>query len=165
MVSIMCGIGCTRSFIRDFKQRLIDCRWQDWEYHINSSDRFMQYRKIKTSHNLEPYLLMDLNRFVRYTLTRFRFGVSTLYSHCSRYRRNTDGDTECPLCNYVLDNEIHLVLCCPALDDLRHDLIPSKYYNNPCDFRLTLLLASKNEKIIKNLAIFLYKAYNRRDST
>ena len=41
----------------------------------------------------------------------------------------------------AVENEVHFVLCCPAFEDLRHEFIESKYFNNPCEFRLALLLA------------------------
>ena len=47
-------------------------------------------------------------------------------------------------------------------DDLRYEFIEPKYFNNPCEFRLALLLATQNERALKNLALFVYKAFNRR---
>ena len=35
-------------------------------------------------------------------------------------------------------------------------------FNNPCEFRLALLLATQNECALKNLALFVYKAFSRR---
>ena len=49
-------------------------------------------------------------------------------------------------------------------DDLRYEFIEPKYFNNPCDFQLALLLATQNERALKNLALFVCKAYNRRKS-
>jgi len=51
-----------------------------------------------------------------------------------------------------VDDEIRFVLCCPAFDDLKHEFIEPKYFNNPCEFRLALLLATQNERAQKNLA-------------
>ena len=63
------------SIIREFRQRLIDMRWQAWDDHVNTSDRFSLYRQFKTLACVEPYIMLNLNRHVKYTLTRFRFGV------------------------------------------------------------------------------------------
>ena len=38
------SVGHVASFLKVFKQRLIDCRWQNWNSHIDSSDRFSLYR-------------------------------------------------------------------------------------------------------------------------
>ena len=40
------GVGRVNEFIRAFRERLIDCRWQDWEDHVQTSDRFSMYRSL-----------------------------------------------------------------------------------------------------------------------
>ena len=37
------GVGCLNAFIREFRQRLIDMRWQAWDDHVNTSDRISLY--------------------------------------------------------------------------------------------------------------------------
>ena len=156
------GVGCLNAFIREFRQRLIDIRWQTWDDHVNTSNRFSLYRQFKTLTGLEPYLMLNLNRHIRYTLTRFRFGVSDIEVHRSRFKVYNVDDLKCPLCLSAVDSEVHFVLCCPAFDDLRYEFIDPKYFNNPCEFRLALLLATQNERALKNLALFVYKASCRR---
>ena len=156
------GVGCLNDFIREFRQRLIDMRWQIWDDHVNTSDRFSLYRQFKTLDCVEPYIMLNLNRYIRYTLTRFRFGVSDIKVHRSRFELYNVDELKCPLCLSAVENEVHFVLCCPAFEDLRHEFIESKYFNNPCEVRLALLLATQNERALKNLALFLYKAFSRR---
>ena len=79
------------------------------------------------------------------------------------YNYNVD-DFKCPLCLSAVDNEVHFVLCCPAFDDLRYEFIALKYFNNPCEFWLALLLATQNECTLKNHALFVYNAFNRRET-
>ena len=81
------GVGCTRAFLSELQQRLVDCRWQKWNEHISSSDRFRRYRNFKTIHGLEPYLILDLNRFIRYVVTQFRFRMSSLCNYRKWYKR------------------------------------------------------------------------------
>ena len=156
------GVGCLNAFIREFRQRLIDMRWQAWDDHVNTSDRFSLYRQFKTLACVEPYIMLNLNRYIRYTLTRFRFGVSDIKVHRSRFKLYNVDELKCPLCLSAVENEVHFVLCCPAFEGLRHEFIESKYFNNPCEFRLALLLDTQNERALKNLALFLYKAFSRR---
>ena len=33
------------------------------------------------------------------------------------------GELKCPLCLSAVDTEIHFVLCCPVVDDLRYEFI------------------------------------------
>ena len=106
--------------------------------------------------------MLNFNIYIRYALTRFRFGVSDIKVHRSRYKLYNVDELKCLLCLSALDNEVHFVLCCPAFEDLRYEFIESKYFNNLCEFRVALLLATQNERVLKNLALFLYKAFSRR---
>ena len=131
--------------------------------HIQTSERFSFYKKFKTSHEMEPYLLLDINRYAECSLTMFSFGISDIFVHCMSYKSNvTARKLMCPFCSISIENEVHFVLCCPGLDDLRGRYIRPKYFNFPSDFRLTLLLSTKNERTLRNLALYLYKAFSRR---
>ena len=61
------------------------------------------------------------------------------------------------------EDEVHFVLCCPMLHDIRKQFIPPKVCKHPCVFRLSLLLALTNQEIVRKLSIFLYKAFRIRD--
>ena len=150
-------------FIRCFRQRLIDNRWQDWKSRIDASDRFNFYRQFKTNHVQAAYLSVDVNKYMRNSLIKFRFGVSPIVVHSLRYKTHAYTDTICPLCRAAVENEVHFTLCCSALKDLRQRLIPDKFYSQPSSFRLVLLLSTENKVIIKNFAIFLYLAFKRRE--
>ena len=71
-------VGCLNAFIREFIQRLTDIRWQACDDHVNNSDRLSLYRHCKTLAGVEPYMMLHLNRYITYTLTRFRFGSQIL---------------------------------------------------------------------------------------
>ena len=91
------GVGCLNAFIREFRQRLIDIRWQAWDDHVNTNDRFSLYRQFKTLTGVEPYLMLNLNRHIRHTVTRFRFGVSDIKVHRSRFKVYNVDDLKCRL--------------------------------------------------------------------
>ena len=95
-------------------------------------------------------------------MTRFRFGVSDIKVHRSRFKVYNVTDFKCPLCFTAVKNEVHFVLCCPAFDDLRYEFIEPKYFKIPCEFRLALLLATQNERTLNNLAFFAHKSFSRR---
>ena len=71
-------------------------------------------------------------------------------------------ELKCPLCLLTVDNEVHFVLCGLASDDFKFEFVEPTYLNNPCGFRLTLLLGPQNEYTLRNLALFLYNAFNSR---
>ena len=58
------GVQAINVFVRCFKQRLIDNRWQDWNSRIDASDRFSFYRQFKTNHVQATYLSVDINKFI-----------------------------------------------------------------------------------------------------
>ena len=79
--------------------------------------------------------------------------MSDIKMHRSRFKVYNADELKCPLCLSSVDNKVHFVICCPAFVDLRYEFIVPKYFNNPCDFRLALLLATPNEHALKNLAL------------
>ena len=153
------GVGCTKSFLQEFKQRLIDCRWQEWHAHVMESDRFATYRIFKQNNNVEPYLYVDVNKYIRNALTRFRCGMSLLAVHANRYKNE---NVLCTMCQLMHEqNEIHIMFVCPCLHDLREQFIPVKYWRNPSNFRLSILLNSRTKTVLENVAKFLYFSFKR----
>ena len=158
------GVGDIQGFIRMLRTRMIDCRWQDWSRHIQDSDRFDFYRQFNSIHCVPTYLKVDMNKHLKRIMTHFRFGVSDLFTHRYRYKRHNNHNMRCPLCTNDNDNEIHFVLCCKVLNDIRFPLIPCKYFKQPSQFRLSLLMACTNETIVKHFAVFLYKSFKLRST-
>ena len=155
------GVQCISSFLKCFKQRLIDCRWQNWHEHVYASDRFVQYRLFKTTNGIEPYVNIQMHRYIKSALTKFRLGISNIACHRLRYK-DTD-DFMCRLCNSDKEDDIHFLLCCPALHDLRVKFIHRKYYDNPCSFKFSILMSSRNESTLRTLAMYVYEALKRLD--
>ena len=52
------------------------------------------------------------------------------------------------------EGEVHFVLCCPMLDDIRKQFIHPKFCKHPCLFRLSQLLASTNQEIVRKTIFF-----------
>ena len=96
-------------------------------------------------------------------MTKFRFGVSDIEIHRKLYRYNYNLNVLCKLCGNSEENELHFVLCCPFYKSIREQLIAPKFWKSPNMFRLQILLSSRNENTIKNLCVFLYKAFNVRE--
>ena len=105
---------------------------------------------------------MHMNRHLKLIMTRFRLGISDIAVHYYRYRRFVASELLGPLCREEQEDEIYFVLCCPILNDLRQQLIPYRFFRQPCLFRLTMLLSSENEEIVRNLELYLYRALKIR---
>ena len=157
------GVGRMNVFVHTFQQRLIDCSWQNWMDHVNNSERYEMYKLFcgNDFDSLPTYLQLDLDSHIKFVMTKFRFGVSELFVHHYRFRNNAV--YLCPLCKDAEDTEIHLVLCCPVLEDIRKDLIAEKFYRSPNTFRFTILMSAKQTTVVRNLCIYLYKAFKLRE--
>lgn len=155
------GVQDSASFIRLFKQRLIDCHSQNWHEHINESTRFTVYRTYKMSIYLESYFSCVTNKHIRDTLIRFRIGASNIRLHKMRYSACTTESLQCPLCNSGLEDEMHTLFYCKALNDLREKYIPIYYTLHPtCDTFQRLML---DDQHLHDLGRYLYHANKRRD--
>ena len=157
------GVGSVNGFIKVFRQRLVDCSWQKWRDHIQTSERFNVYSTFCDVPCLQPYLAADMGRQLKFITTKFRFGISDLMVHYYRYRQFNDNDLLCPLCKLSEDNEIHFVLCCPVLEGIREQFIRPKYYRQPSLFKLSLLMSSTVTEVVRNFSLFLYKAFKLRE--
>ena len=118
----------------------------------------------KITNAIETYLLLDINRYIRNALTKFRCGMSNIAFHAKRYKAASEHDLQCRLCFNGYENEVHFLLCCPELHDIRVRYIHRRYYTHPCTFKLVLLLANNNRQTIKDLAIYLFFAFKRLKS-
>ena len=152
------GVESVKPFLCELRYRLVACRWQEWNFHIQNSDTFSMYRTFCTVPGIKNYLNISLDGHLRSVIVRFRFGISNITKHYYRFRIHSDADLICPLCKNSSEDEVHFVLCCPVLVDLRDRYIPYKYHRYPTLFKLSLLLASENENVIRNLSIYLHKA-------
>ena len=151
-----------KHFLNEFQERLILSRWQEWDFHVKNSERFAIYRTFCTVHDRKSYLKMNLDKHLKFIMTRFRCGISEIAVHHFRYKKHSRVDLICPLCKNGIEDEVHFVFCCPILINLRKQYIPVKYYRYPCQFRFSLLLSSRNENIVRNLSIYTYKALKLR---
>ena len=79
------GVERVNEFIRAFRKRLIDCRWHNWEDHVQTSDRFSMYRNFNSiSHCTKTYITMNIDRHLKRIMTKFRFDVIELSVHYYR---------------------------------------------------------------------------------
>ena len=68
----------------------------------------------------------------------------------------------CKLCNLSVGNEYHFVLVCNTFTALREKYIPRKFYIRPNIHKFNILMSSKTDCIISNLAKYVYFAFRQR---
>ena len=51
------------------------------------------------------YLSVDINKYIRNSLIKFRIGVNPIAVHSLRYETHAYTNTICPLCRAAVENE------------------------------------------------------------
>ena len=109
----MQGVGDVKSFVKEFKQSLIDYLKQDWRSALESHYFFNVYSNFNHSLVRSPCLSLLNNISVRRIFARFRTGMSALKFHYLQYRPVVhDTDINCPFCNDTPEKEVHFLLTC-----------------------------------------------------
>ena len=72
------GVGHINDFVWVFRERLIDNRWQNWNDHIQTNDRFDFYRMVSLVRCLRLYMSIDISWHLKQTLAKFRVDLSDL---------------------------------------------------------------------------------------
>jgi hypothetical protein len=65
-------VWLSQEIICQFKQRIIDCKTQNWMEEIQNSPRCDTYKFFKSMLSPEKYLSLDMPFYVKRTLSRFR---------------------------------------------------------------------------------------------
>ena len=159
------GVGQVKAFLKSLKDRMIDINWQNVHDHITTSERFSSYSPIRGNANVLPiYISLDVKRQLKCIMTKFRFGVSRINTHHYRYRNVSPEALICPFCKVENETEIHFILCCPLYDEIRKQYIKPKFWRNPSNLKLNILLSSSNSKAVEDLCRYLYIAFKIRET-
>ena len=103
---------------------------------------------------------------LRQSLTRLRTSSHRLEVEVGRWVKLERVPFEhrmCTTCN-LLEDEYHFVIECQRYNDIRRKYIRPSFYVRPNMFKFLELLQSTNVSIVKNLALFVYKAFKERNN-
>ena len=127
----------------------------------------VNYPPIRNSRHLNPekYLQVINNYFIPKQLTRFRISNHQLLIEEGTHRGIDPIDRRCKFCDTnCVENEIHFLLVCPLYHNLRLKYIlileHLGFYQPYSNF--IKIMSSENKKVIRNLALFVYKAFQLR---
>ena len=127
---------------------------------MNDSSRGLFYRNVAIF-RFQPYVdILSIQKF-RISLSRLRLSSHRLYIETGRWHQPTSipiDDRKCDFCN-CLEDEYHFIIQCSIYNDLRKSFIPSRYWKHPSMIKFIELINSDNVKIIKQLAIYIEKAF------
>jgi hypothetical protein len=152
-------------FIALFSQRMTDQYLQSFYSILENSHKLIVYKHIKNNYLAETYCdVLSIKKF-RHFYAQFRTGKHFLEIERGRYDGKEKGERICRLCNYGnIEDEFHFVLVCHIYSDLRIRYLPNDFLTLPTFNKLYRLLSSKNETTIRNLSLYLYHAYHRREN-
>lgn len=120
------GVGCEKTFVSLFRQRIKDVFIQEWHSAIASRDIYQNYRLFKFDFECEKYFEFLEIKCFRDCLVKLRLGTLPIgASHFRRTYRN-DVNKMCNVCN-VEEDEDHFIFHCPLYIKLRQKYINDKY--------------------------------------
>ena len=158
------GTMYVNSFVKKFKQCLIDQHWQNWHANLQDSDRCDIYRLIKENHIREHYVQTLLITKFRRAFARFRLGIVDLRNNC-RFLKPFSSRF-CLFCRpaKIIEDELHFLLHCPNYENIR-----SKYLER-CwitlnNLSLKDIIANDSETVTKYSAMYIHYALRHREET
>jgi hypothetical protein len=156
-------IGNENIFIAEIKRRLEDNFIQTWMSEVEASPRADTYKLFATFGFSKYIEQININKY-RAALTRFRLSSHRLYIETGRWHKPHPiprNERKCILCN-TLEDEFHFLLECELYKDLRIRYIKQYFRKRPNIPKFVELLSSDQKQINTNLAIYLFKAMERR---
>ena len=147
------------------KARLRGIYITEWRECINLSTALYMHKEIKQTFELSSYLLVIHKRKLRNAIAKLRLSSHRLSIEVGRHRNIPRGERKCTLCNKNdLEDEYHFTLICPCNTDLRQQYIQRYFYVNPSVLKYITLMNSTKAKVLRNLAIYITKAFKLKDS-
>ena len=68
----------------------------------------------------------------------------------------------CVYCDIYIEDELHFVMFCPLYEELRVHFIDRRFLLHPSVESFVRLMSAQNEQVIRNLAMYLYYAFKKR---
>ena len=96
-------------------------RWYGlaWKEEVESKSKLDTYAEIKQDISVEPYLLMDLNKYKRSLICQLRTGTLSLEIENGRHKNVPHNQRICKLCTEAVETELHFLFDCVKLSKTR----------------------------------------------
>lgn len=139
---------------------------QEWHNRLSQSTRAIFYTSIKDYHSYSKYL--DIIKSSAHLTAFIKLVMSShnLHIEAGRWTRPVTpaGRRNCSVCENKLEDEFHFILECPLYTERRSLLIPRYYRIRPSMFKLVQLFNSSEEKVVKDLAKYIFIAFKIRSN-
>ena len=153
-----------KRFLYALQQTIKDQFLQTWYTEVFSNSKLNWYSEFKTEFTHEPYLNVVKVRKYRRALASFRISSHRLQVEKGRHKKNARNERKCAVCQSEVEDEYHLLMVCPLYNDIRLTYIPRDYTNNRNTYNFISLMKTQDEELLRNVAAFLYYAFQRRDN-
>ena len=159
------SVGNDNYFVEIIRQRLSDNFIQNWSGRLENSTRASLYKNI-AEFRMQPYLeILSVFKFCQ-SFTRLRVSSHRLQIESGRWvkpNRIPVNERLCSFCD-VLEDEFHFVLECRQYENLRKQYIPKYYCTRPSMCKFIELLNTNNKNIVRKLSVFVFKAFETRNT-
>ena len=150
-------------FIPLFRRRLIDNFLVELRVGLYTYSSMTLYRELKDDFNLAEYLKTLDNKKHRNAISKLRMSSHRLAIEKGRHNDIARQNRKCIFCTTNdIEDEYHFVLICPRYQTLRLQHIKRYYRTNPSMLKFIQLLNSTG-KTLKNLAVYISKAFEERN--
>jgi hypothetical protein len=145
-VFVMQEVGNIDLFINIFKNRLLDCAFQEWTSNISNISKLTCYSTFKTLLEVEKYLTCIKTRKFKVAFCRFRCSNHSLEIELGRRNNVNIVDRLCKYCceqgENKIENEYHFICVCNKYKDLRIKYI--NYAINYTKYEFSQLMKTQN---------------------
>jgi len=157
-------VGNTVAFLKLFQDRLKDCAKQKILASINSSPKAISYKLYKSNLHPERYLSIPLPYILKKTLSNFRCSSHNLMIEKGRHMKIDRQFRFCQYCQtkniYVIDDELHFLLVCEKVKQLRHKYFLEEWlHSDPSEALFIRLMSDSSQRGIYALSRFLKSAF------
>ena len=150
-------------FIPLFRRRLIDNFLVELRVGLNTYSSMTLYRELKDDFHLAEYLKTLDNKKHRNAISKLRMSSHRLAIEKGRHNDIARQNRKCIFCTTNdIEDEYHFVLICPRYQTSRLQHIKRYYRTNPSMLKFIQLLNSTG-KTLKNLAVYISKAFEERN--
>ena len=159
------GVGDMNKFLLILKQRFADHFLQNWSERLEASSRASFYKHI-CFFKFQPYLDKVVTRKFTVALSKLRLSSHRLLIESGRWNKPQLIPREqrlCAICNY-LEDEYHLLFECSLYNNERVGFLKPYYRRRKSTFKAVELMQSSNAKVLKNLAVYIYKCFEIRNA-
>ncbi|XP_071104288.1 uncharacterized protein [Haliotis cracherodii] len=139
---------------QNVKHVLIDNFLQKWRESKENSSKGYYYNMFKELPSLEPYLL-EVPTTLRISLARFRTANHRLPIETGRWYTIVREERKCTLCKNFICDEMHFLLECPKLSEVRNKFLLQYYCMYPSAVKFSHLMSITYKPILLKLAIYI----------